>query len=211
MRRATLPSNFEPQTLTDIEIPRQAAGLIEAARGELAVRAAKDGSDCWGYFPDRPGNDDLPVSRQFAEAWPRPTKRHPKYKFSWLRFSEGRPQVKPGYHLDTDKGDGLGGKLDNYVPKNQIWRVLINLHDSAEREFRFLNVDVRELGWQLDGSAINLAKNENIEGEERAIKLPPVIGNLATGVMVCVSRVAHAGMETQKGHFLASWSREILR
>lgn len=204
MPRRILAQSYAP-ILEPIRLCHQSLQLLADAQAELTERAAAaDG--CWGLFSDQ---DDLPASRQLAASMPEQPFFTRQHQFSWLRLSLGRPATAPNYHLDADSGTGVGsGKAGSrLLPRRRIWRLLVNLHDSEERQVAFLNVAPDSLALTRRGGAIGLAEHEEVDGfEEQLLRIPPREAAHCWAAYLCVTRVLHAGYETPAGHFLGSWT-----
>ncbi|HWB38927.1 MAG TPA: hypothetical protein VG604_01680 [Candidatus Saccharimonadales bacterium] len=204
----SLPADLLPQKFT-LTMPLAAYELLLPAQDELDSWArANDGT--WGYFADRDSAEDLLHSAAFAAAWPEIDLGNGPLGFSWLRYSKGRNR-SPSYHLDADAGTGIAGKVNEHgVPANRVSRAIVNLHPLVDRHFGYLDADVNQLKWQQDRGYIKLAAGQEaiVAATERGVLIRRRVEQQVSCASVTVSRVAHAGIETGVGHFLASFSRQ---
>lgn len=190
--------------------------LLEAAEQELRNKAATDPNRAAGYYPKVPGTDNevLDYNKVLAGITPQISHGGQDYSFNWTRLLlEGGPrQAKPSYHLDADMESGLQGTdlRPDFVPRAEVWRLLFNFHISAERRLAYLSVSVNGLAWRLDRGNIGLVEEANqlVPAARQELVIPPRSDQHAYAAVICVSRVAHAGLNDGQGYFLASWGRE---
>jgi hypothetical protein len=126
------------------------------------------------------------------------------YSLSFLKAAEGPPPEAEegvhyqGFHLDTHpQVDGRGPELV---------RLLINLAD-VPRRFRYAAVDRFELARR--GQVVPRSEYQVVElsseVETRVIEIPPRRGERVHALRFWASVIPHVGVESEHGHFLASY------
>lgn len=205
-----MPEQFRP-VVFNVKVPAAALSLLPKVEAVLLNRAEAESSDCWGHYYDPDlEQDENPVYDKFSEVWPSFRYGERVYPLSWIRLGRPVSSYPASFHLDADSITGMSPEIpaDNPIPADEIWRINVNLHDKVVRELYYLNVNVEDLEWRRNGGFVQLHESRELElDKERLSSLRARRGELARAARICVSRVAHSGLETGQGHFLASFAR----
>ena len=189
-----------------VELTDRAVVSAENALAELGAVAQLETDRCWGYF--RPEDAQLsPSAAEFAEEMDVITIDGVEYPFSFLRLSlQAQPANVPGsLHIDATSAAGMGDYQDGV----EVWRVLLNLSTEHQRAVSYTTQSPFDPSLTLveaDQLRTSTDFNQIFKTE---IVMPPRVGNIAHAVTLCASHILHGGNDTEDGHYLAAFGKEI--
>jgi hypothetical protein len=212
-------NNTSPRmALLSYELDSEFVDLAEASQKELldVIKKENNGDDLWGYYPGHPDQELVSKYRlknceslhhymetKFAPKHAELTDTH----LAFIRLCIGA-HYSEGLHLDADDQTAVLG--DDKRSGRDVFKFLMNLHPTAEREFRYLDTALEE----LEGLGIKLSRDQYSKVDYskisslpiKTVLIPPRQGNKVHSIAFLANTTPHSGNDREDGHFLLSFA-----
>jgi len=180
--------------------------LLEDAKAELErlIHANADESRTWGYFPGiTDANKYSACKALHEELYARlVAKRNPNFSLAFIRVATGKPVSDfGGLHVDVDVGVG-----HKRTTPHEIERLIINLAGTP-RTIHYVDADLKK-----EGISVSRERYQVLDVPAQAVKtitIPPRKRGEIWTLRFISSKIPHAGITDESGHFLAVYGRYV--